>query len=64
MLEEEEELNSERLQELENEHKPTCVILEYNSMWGVDKLDTLQLPASGTGPRWSPPPTAAPLTTT
>ena len=44
MLEEEEELNSERLQELENEHKPTCVILEYNSMWGVDKLDTLRLP--------------------
>ena len=44
MLEDEEELTAARLQELEDEHKPTCVILEYNSMWGIDKLDTLQLP--------------------
>ena len=44
MLEEEEELTSARLQSLEDEHKPTCVILEYNSMWGIDKLDTLRLP--------------------
>ena len=44
MLEEEEELTAARLQALEDEHKPTCVILEYNSMWGVEKLDTLRLP--------------------
>ena len=44
MLEEAEELTSARLQALEDEHKPTCVILEYNSMWGIEKLDTLRLP--------------------
>ena len=44
MLEEEEEFTSARLQALEDEHKPSCVILEYNSMWGIDRLDTLRLP--------------------
>ena len=44
MLEEEGELTSARLQQLEDEHKPSCVILEYNSMWGIDRLDTLRLP--------------------
>ena len=44
MLEEEEEFTSARLQALEDEHKPSCVILEYNSMWGIEKLDTLRLP--------------------
>ena len=44
MLEDEEELTAARLQALEDEHKPTCVILEYNSMWGIEKLDTLRLP--------------------
>ena len=44
MLDEEEELTPARLQQLEDEHKPTCVILEYNSMWGIDKLDSLRFP--------------------
>ena len=44
MLEEKEELSSARLQALEDEHKPSCVILEFNSMWGIDMLDTLRLP--------------------
>jgi len=44
MLEEKEELTSARLQQLEDQHKPSCVILEFNSMWGVDMLDTLRLP--------------------
>ena len=44
MLDEEEELTPARLQQLEDEHKPTCVILEYNSMWGIEKLDSLRLP--------------------
>ena len=44
MLEDEEEFTAARLQALEDEHKPTCVILEYNSMWGIEKLDTLRLP--------------------
>ena len=44
MLDEADELNSKRLQELEDQYKPSCVILEYNSMWGVEKLDTLRLP--------------------
>ena len=44
MLEDEEELTAARLQALEDEHKPTCVILEYNAMWGIEKLDTLRLP--------------------
>ncbi len=44
MLDEKEDLSSARLQQLEDEHKPSCVILEFNSMWGVDMLDTLRLP--------------------
>ena len=44
MLEEKEELTSARLQQLEDQHKPSCVILEFNSMWGVDMLDPLRLP--------------------
>ena len=44
MLDEAEDLNSKRLQELEDQYKPSCVILEYNSMWGIEKLDTLRLP--------------------
>ena len=44
MLESSEELNSKLLADLENEHKPSCVIMEYNSMWGLEKLDTLILP--------------------
>ena len=44
MLDSSEELNSRLLAGLENEHKPSCVIMEYNSMWGLEKLDTLILP--------------------
>ena len=44
MLDSSEELNSRLLADLENEHKPSCVIMEYNSMWGLEKLDTLILP--------------------
>ena len=44
MLDSPEELTSQKLAELENEYKPSCVIMEYNSMWGLEKLDTLALP--------------------
>ena len=44
MLDSAEELTSQRLAELENEYKPSCVIMEYNSMWGLEKLDTIVLP--------------------
>jgi len=43
-LEEAEELTSERLGKLNREVKPECVIVEYNSMWGIDKLGELRLP--------------------
>ena len=44
MLDSAEELTSAKLAELENQYKPSCVIMEYNSMWGLEKLDTLSLP--------------------
>ena len=44
MLDSAEELNAERLVQLDKELEPTCVILEYNTMWGFDKLDELSLP--------------------
>jgi hypothetical protein len=44
MLDSSEELTSQRLADLEAAHKPSCVIMEYNSMWGLEKLDTLVLP--------------------
>ena len=44
MLDNAEELTSGKLAELENKYKPSCVIMEYNSMWGLEKLDTLSLP--------------------
>ncbi len=43
-LEEAEELNAQRLAKLDAEVKPECVIVEYNSMWGVDLLGSLRLP--------------------
>ena len=43
-LEEAEELNAQRLAKLDAEVKPECVIVEYNSMWGVDLLVSLRLP--------------------
>ena len=44
MLDSQDELTTERLETLEKEHKPSCVIMEYNSMWGIEKLDTILLP--------------------
>ncbi len=44
MLEDQEDFTTKRLQELEDEYKPSCVILEYNTMWGIDLLDTVSLP--------------------
>ena len=44
MLDSAEELNSERLAQLDKELEPTCVILEYNTMWGFDRLDEISLP--------------------
>jgi hypothetical protein len=44
MLEDSDEFTSERLQQLEDQYKPACVILEYNSMWGIERLDTVRLP--------------------
>ncbi len=44
MLDSQDELTTERLESLEKEHKPSCVIMEYNSMWGIEKLDTILLP--------------------
>ncbi len=43
-LEDAEELNWERLKKLDAEVKPECVIVEYNSMWGMDLLGPLRLP--------------------
>lgn len=43
-LEEPEELNDQRLAELDARVRPECVIVEYNSMWGMEKLGSLQLP--------------------
>ena len=45
-LEEPEELNGERLAQLEKEIRPSCVILEYNNMWGIEKLGELRLPVA------------------
>ena len=45
-LEEPEELNSERLAQLEKEIRPSCVIVEYNNMWGIEKLGELRLPVA------------------
>ena len=44
MLDSASELNSQRLADLESKYKPSCVIMEYNSMWGLEKLDDLVLP--------------------
>ena len=39
-----EELTTERLARLDREIEPTCVIMEYNTMWGMEKLDEISLP--------------------
>ena len=38
------ELTTERLAALDKEIEPTCVIMEYNTMWGMEKLDSFDLP--------------------
>ena len=43
-LEEAEELTTAALARLETEHRPSCVIMEYNSMWGLERLDEIRLP--------------------
>ena len=44
ILENAEELTSERLAALDKEIQPTCVIMEYNTMWGIERLDSFSLP--------------------
>ncbi len=39
-----EELTAERLAQLNRDVRPSCVIVEYNSMWGIDLLGNLRLP--------------------
>lgn len=43
-LEDPEELTTAKLARLETEYKPSCVIMEYNNMWGLERLDELRLP--------------------
>ena len=38
------ELTTEKLAALDKEYEPTCVIMEYNTMWGIEKLDEFSLP--------------------
>jgi len=38
------ELTTGRLAALDKEFQPSCVILEYNTMWGFERLDEIQLP--------------------
>ena len=44
ILDSADELTTERLAELDKEIQPTCVIMEYNTMWGMEKLDSFDLP--------------------
>ena len=43
ILDSADELTTERLAELDKEIQPTCVIMEYNTMWGLEKLDSFQV---------------------
>jgi len=43
-LDEAEELTTAQLARWETEYKPSCVILEYNNMWGFQRLDEIRLP--------------------
>ena len=38
------ELTTAKLEDLDREIQPTCVIMEYNTMWGLEKLDEFDLP--------------------
>ena len=39
-----EELSALRLKELNNRHKPERVIIEYNNMWGMERIYSLNMP--------------------
>ena len=43
-LDNKDELTTAKLADLDREIEPTCVIMEYNTMWGLEKLDEITLP--------------------
>ena len=43
-LDSKDELTTAKLADLDQEIEPTCVIMEYNTMWGLEKLDEITLP--------------------
>ena len=47
LLEEPEDFTSLRLKELNNQYKPERVIIEFNTMWGVETIGRVKMP-----PRW------------
>ena len=44
VLESADDLTTTRLAQLDSKYEPTCVIMEYNTMWGMEKLDEISLP--------------------
>ena len=44
VLESADDLTTTRLAQLDRKYEPTCVIMEYNTMWGIEKLDEISLP--------------------
>ena len=44
VLDSADDLTTERLAQLDKRYEPTCVIMEYNTMWGLEKLDEIMLP--------------------
>ena len=46
VVEEKEELTSQLLQELHKKYKPTCVVVEYNGVWGMQHIYMLELPST------------------
>ena len=44
ILENADDLTTTRLAQLDRQYEPTCVIMEYNTMWGMEKLDEITLP--------------------
>ena len=42
-LDNKDELTTAKLADLDREIEPTCVIMEYNTMWGLEKLDEITL---------------------
>ena len=41
VLDSADDLTTERLAQLDKRYEPTCVIMEYNTMWGIEKLDEI-----------------------